>query len=86
MANAIWVRWIDSNSQQGWCGQHDIDTLRPAHILEIGFVVHEDDDCLVITPTVKGRTEDGHRPHREPIAIPKVAIYERGEIQGVPNA
>ena len=80
MFEAVWVRWVDSNGQHGWASQTDIGTLRPAHVLEVGFLLHEDDDCIVLSPTVKGRDEDGHSPHREPIAIPKFAILERGKV------
>lgn len=81
--DAIWVKWIDSCGQEGWTSQSDVDDLHPAHIMQIGYLLREDDDCIVLSPTAK----DGGAhttPYHAPIAIPKVAILERGHVSIVP--
>ena len=85
MSDAIWVKWIDSNHQRGWCDDDDIKSLRPAVFLEIGFIAREEADYIILSPTTLAVEVEGQSPYREPIAIPKCAILERGVVDIVPH-
>lgn len=78
---AVWVKWVDSNGQDGWTGRADASSLRVAEFLHVGFVLHEDEIQITLSPTTYTNGHDPVCPYHSPIAIPKIAILARGEVE-----
>lgn len=54
LGSLVYVEWAD-HSMSGTAGWVDLDkvkALRPALFTSVGFVAHEDDDCLVLMATI----------------------------------
>lgn len=76
------VEWVDSCRPHGWTDIADLgEDYKPSHILTAGYLVREDDDCLIVASSQNvgrgGGQVDGI------MCIPKVAILSRGDIPGV---
>lgn len=69
------IKWVDAEGSDGWhrMGQEEYKIC----ILEsVGFVVHEDDDLLVIAQTI---AKDNM--HNTRSKIPKACIVERHKLK-----
>jgi len=82
---AIWVKWVDSVGQDGWTGRADALGLHVMEFLHIGFLIFEDEKQITLSPTIFTDGKDASCPYHSPIAIPKVAILERGSVNIIPN-
>lgn len=78
-AERVEVEWIDSNSVTGWHPETEalMDIERPDHMLccSIGYVIHEDENKLVITNGFAAQGA-GLRDVGDVMSIPKVAIRD----------
>jgi len=73
--NIEYVEWVDAAGCEGWHapGQKEYKICRVA---SVGFVVHEDDELLVLAQTFSA--EDGMHNNRS--KIPKVCITKRQKL------
>ena len=70
------VEWVDSTGVHGWqkaTEMREVEMLSPT---TIGFVFHETDAALYLTPTHDGQEGDALRVD-DTIIIPKVSILSR---------
>lgn len=67
------MTWIDASGPDGWVDRDNLD-YEIQTILSIGFLLHEDDTSMTISPSL-GR----HHVHA-PMTIPKKAVVERKDI------
>src|SRR5437667_5128633 len=82
---AIWVRWLDSAGESGWVGRGDGLSQRVVEVYHLGFLIQDDERQITLSPTTYVDGGDATCPYHSPVAIPKVAILERGEINIVPS-
>lgn len=80
------VEWIDSaGAGSGWQRVKAAETIRPSRAVSVGFLIHEDDDCLTVAghvvvmqdtdPDDGGQTDvDGA------IVIPKCCVLARSSL------
>ena len=74
------IHWIDSAGGNGW--QRDEDVVTEAmHSYTIGWVISESDEALCVTGNRV--TQEHQQQSHGPIVIPKVAIVEFFEVDGL---
>jgi len=77
----VFVKWIDSTYLKiDYCEpETEIESLKPKILYTVGFLVHEDSDCIVLCQDVEFNSETS----RMVISIPKVSIksYEIKKIK-----
>ena len=83
--NAIWVKWIDANRTHGWQDDDDLKDFTVFEALIVGFVVKENDLELILSSTYADDNKGKQAPYNCPVAIPKVAILERGVVDLIPH-
>src|SRR5437667_2782839 len=76
----VWVKWVDSASENGWVGRADALSQRVVEIYQIGFLIAEDERQITLSATTYVDGGDATCPYHSPVAIPKIAILERGEV------
>src|SRR5437667_12144136 len=76
----IWVKWVDSASENGWVGRADALSQRVVEIYQVGFLIQEDERQITLSATTYVDGGDATCPYHSPVAIPKIAILERGEV------
>lgn len=54
LGSLVYVEWADHSmsASVGWVDLDKAKALRPAVFTTVGFVAHEDDDCLVLMATI----------------------------------
>ena len=70
------VEWIDSTGVGGWNKATEVRAATLLRPTTIGFVLHETDDALYLTPTHDGQEGEALRVD-DTMIIPKVAILSR---------
>ena len=75
---AEWIEWIDASGRGGgWQHTSDVRLQKVSHIHTIGFVLREDEGCVVI-----GQSLDMSHDHADHVmTIPKTAILKRWTIR-----
>lgn len=76
----VCIRWIDSNSQNGWVSRADAASLRIFPAFTLGWVVQEDDEQIIISNSKNAIAGDSTCPYNGLQAIPKVAIQSCEDI------
>jgi hypothetical protein len=78
--SVVWVRWIDSNTFNGWQQPKDVLPLMAdpehMHCESVGFLFHEDEKQLVLAGDQSDSGAVG-----ELMCIPQVAVVERRVIR-----
>ena len=74
------MKWVDSASENGWVGRADALSQRVVEIYQIGFLIQEDERQITLSATTYVDGGDATCPYHSPVAIPKIAILERGEV------
>lgn len=85
MTKAIWVKWVDSNQMSGWNSRNDAAGLRVFACWQVGFLISEDEDQIVLSSTKNDHLGDATNPYLALMAIPKISIQERGDL-ALPDA
>ncbi len=67
------IKWWDSNIQHGW--QPDIDNCDLALCEEVGWVVYENDEAIIIARGISDNL------YNSPMAIAKGCVIERKELR-----
>ena len=71
---AEWVTWIDTCGSGQWQPVDEAQQMEPETIHSLGFVVREDDACVVLCQSL---CVNRYPNVDHVLAIPKVAILER---------
>ena len=68
------IEWYDAVATSGWLEEvTDYEKTHP--IVSLGWVIHEDDNCVILAATVSGES------HNQRMSIPKGFITTRRTIQ-----
>ena len=85
------VRWTDSNGGHGWSAlTWFLENAKPSQCESIGFVLHEDDEYIVLIQSLDyagGDVPPGDVRHGDGfIAIPKAVITEQFDVTVWPRS
>jgi len=70
----VYIQWVDSNIMHGW--QSDLENCDVALSNEIGYMVHEDEDKIILA---RGISSQGF--YNSPMSIPSGCIKIKKELR-----
>ena len=75
----IYLKWVDSRMYHGWKDESDLQHIMemPLEIETIGWMIHENDQRIVVSGNWSPHSEN----FGNPIVIPKCSILKRKKVK-----